>query len=510
MAAPEFQAQVAAIQKALEKSDFATAQTLVAELPKVQFNLQWDDRKVPNAEIRRLFGTAREAAIIAWRDAVPTLKPTLAPTGQMKVSFEPTLASDPDTGAPAGMVVFTADKSPRVSAAIALQRGNPLETTQPIDVYNNTLNAIGRYFGLAKNLAPNSALSTSVPGAPNRHGISHVERTAIKQNLLISDFLRKAVVDKTPVKFQQASAQIGPDRFEGEALQGDTLEFAVEIKNQGNGPLTYRVEGDCGCMVVTPPGSIPAQGKLEVNVTLDTKEFTTETTRNLRIYTNDPVEPVRVVPVTLNVKPRFRFLAPGGHSRNIAETGSTFDVFLAMPEGGEFNVRAARLSGLEGKVTYEKWEGTLPDPDRGEGPAKRKGYKFRLQVPSTLPSGRAMVGLNIVTDSLEFPTLSYTATVQKGAVATPEELFLGDIGKLKKSATFLVTKPGSVLKVLSATIDARTLKATILPGRNESEVKIRVDYDGTAPAGELSATVTLKLDDPKQPQLLVPILANVR
>lgn len=510
MAAPEFQAQVGAIQKALEKSDFATAQVLAAELPKLQFDLQWDDRKVASPEVRKQFAAARDTAVLAWRDAVPAMKATPAATGQMKISFEPTLAADPETGAPAGLVVFTAEKAPRVAAAIALQRGNPLETTQPVEVYNDTLHAIGRYFGLARNLAPNSALSDSIPGSPARHGLTHVERTAIKQNLLIVDFLRKAVADKTPVKFQQAAAQVGPDRFEGEALQGDTVEFAVEIKNQGTGPLAFRVEGDCGCMVVTPPGTVPAQGKLDVNVALDTKEFTSQTTRNLRVYTNDPTEPVRVIPVSLNVKPRFRFLTPGGNARNIAETGSTFDVFLALPEGGDFSVRAARLSGLEGKVTYERWEGTLPDPDRGEGPVKRKGYKFRLQVPSTLPSGRAMVGLNVVTDSLEFPTLTHTVTVQKGAVATPEELFLGDLGKLKKSASFMVTKPGSVMKVLSATIDARSLKATILPGRNEGEVKIRVDYDGTAPAGELSATVTLKLDDPKQPQLLVPILATVR
>lgn len=510
MAAPEFQAKVGAIQKALEKSDFATAQVLVAELPKTQFTLQWDDRKV-DAPIRKLFAGARDAAVIAWRDAVPSIKSTIAATGgDLKISFEPTLADDPETGTPAGIYVFASDKAPRISAAIALQRGNPLETSQAVDIYNDVLNAIGRYYGLAKNVAPGSALSAAIPGAVNRHGLAYVERTAIKQNILISDFLRKAVADKTPVKFQHAIGEVGPDRFQGEALQGDTIDFDIEIVNKGTGPLAYRVEGDCGCIVASPPGTIPAQSKMDVHVNLDTKEFTTITTRNIRVYTNDPTEPVRVIPVSLDVKPRFRFLTPGGNARNIAENGTTFDVFLAIPEGGEFSVRAARLSGIDGKVAFEKWEGTLPDPDRGEGPVKRKGYKFRLQVPPNLPSGRAMVGLNVVTDSLEFPTLSHTITVQKGAVATPEELFLGDLGKLKKSATFLVTKPGAALKIVSVSIDAKSLKATVLPGRNENEAKIRVEYDGTAPAGELSATVTLKLADPKQPELLVPILATVR
>lgn len=518
LAAPEFQAQVGEVLKALEKSDFVTAKKLADTLlPKIEPTLLWDDRKVEKST-RTFFAAARDQAILSWRDAIPAIKPKVSAAGtvgapaspDLKISFEPILAPDPETGAAAGIFLLPGDNAPRVTAALGLQRGKPLETSQPVDIYNDVLMAMGRYYGIAPNVAPGGALTPSVVGAVNRHGLAAVERIAIRQNMLVLDFLHKAIANKTPVKYQRASAEVTPSSFQGDAIQGDMLDLEVEISNRGDGPLSYRVEGDCGCMVATPPGTVPAQSKLSVKVNLDTKEFTTITTRNLRVYTNDPAEPVRVIPVSLNVKPRYRFLVPGGNARNLAETGNTVEVFLALPEGGEFNVRGAKLSGIEGKVAFAPWEGTLPDPERGEAATKRKGFRFTLQIPSTLPSGRAMVGLNVVTDSLEFPTLSHAITVQKGAVATPEELYFGDLGKLKKSATILVTRPGAALKVLSATIDARSLKATVLPGRNENEVKVRVDYDGSAPSGDLSATITLKLDDPKQPQLLVPIVAVVR
>lgn len=517
LSASEFQTQVGEVLKALEKGDFAAAKSLTAALPKLEPTLVWDDRKVA-AATRPAFAAACTQAILAWRDAVPSIKPKVSPSGtaaaiaaDIKVSFEPTLAADPNTNAPAGIFLLASDRAPRFTAAYGLQRGEPLETSQPVDIYNDVLMTIGRYYGIAPNVAPGGALSPAIPGAVNRHGLSVVERTAIRQNVLILDFIQKAIENKTPVKFQQSSAEIGPGSFEGEALQGEMLDLEVEIANHGNGPLAYRLEGDCGCMVATPPGSVPAQGKVSVKVNLDTKEFTTVTTRNVRVYTNDPKEPVRVIPVSLNVKPRYRFLVPGGEARNIAETGTDIDVYLVMPEGGEFNVRAARLAGVDGKVTFEKWEGMLPDPARGEPETKRKGYRFKLQVPKTLPSGRAMLGLSVATDSLDFPAINHMLTLQKGAVATPEELFFGDLAKLKKSATILVTRPGSApLKILSATTDARSLKAVVLPGRNDTEAKIRVEYDGTAPSGDLSATITLKLDDPKQPELLIPITATVR
>ncbi|MGV3613715.1 MAG: hypothetical protein ACO1SV_00150 [Fimbriimonas sp.] len=508
MVGPEFQAQVLAVSRAMEKGDWTAAATLADALPKANFTMVWDDRKV-DPETRAKLVQQRDFAIRAWRDALPG-KTTFGPTGDVRISFDTVLAPDPETNAPAGVYVFQGLKKPRTEAVIALKRGAPIVFSQPTDVYNDVLLAVGSYLGVARNLGSGGAMTAARPGNADRHGLAFTERLAVRRNLEVAEALRKAIRERTPVSFQPSEAKVSPDRFEGDAVQGDHLELEVEIVNQGAGPLNYRIEGDCGCIVTQPPGTVPARGKTTIPVGLDTREFTTITTRNLRVYTNDPKEPVRVIPVSLNVKPKYRFLVPGGNARNIADGGTSFDVFLALAEGSEFGIRGAQLSGVQGEVKYEKWEGVLPDPERGEGETKRKGYRFRLKVPTTLPTGRSMVGLNISTDSLEFPSLSHTLTVQKGTVAVPEELFLGELGKTPKRATFVVLRPGTPLKILSATTDARSLKITILPGRNPNEAKIQVDYDGSAPNGEYSATVTLKLDDPKQPELLVPVTATVR
>jgi hypothetical protein len=227
------------------------------------------------------------------------------------------------------------------------------------------------------------------------------------------------------------------------------------------------------------------------------------------VYTNDPREPVRLIPVTLNVVPRFRFLIPGGPARNVAESRE-FEVYLALAEGTDIGIRNVQLSGVDGEAKYEKWEGDLADPERGEPARPRKGYKFHVKVAENLPPGRAMLGLNIATDSVEFPILSLPMTVQRGVVATPDDLYLGELSAVPKRTSVTVSRPGTVLKVLSATIDAKSITVKVVPGRDASEQRIEVVYDGSAPSGDLSATITVKLDDPKQPQLLIPVSGVVR
>ena len=510
MVAPEFQAQVMSVQRALEKGDFPKAAKLASVLPKMNFAVQWDERKVDGSS-RVKFQEARNQAIAQWRDAIPGIpNPKIGPTGDIKFSFEPNLAHDPETGAPASVVMFFGNTAPALESVIGIKRGAPTVYAQPDDVFNDVSMSLGTYFGVAKDVAPGSPMSLSIPGQPGRHGMTFPVRVAARQNMKVVAFLRKAIEEKKRVRAVQADVFMDPDRFEGEAVQGLRMDVSVQLTNRGDGVMSYRVEGDCGCIVANPPGTIAPRSSALVEVTLDTREFTTVTTRRLRVYTNDPKEPVREIPVSLNVVPRYRFLVPGGTARDITENGGKFDVFLAFAEGRGFSVDKATLSGIEGKVETEPWEGELPDPERGEPARKRKGYRFRIQIPKTQTPGRALVGLNLATDSLDYPTLSHQLTVQNGVAAAPNELFLGEIAKIPKRSFVIVNKPGAALKILSATTDARSLKVTVLPGRDPSEKKLQIDYDGSAPTGDFSATVILRFDDPKQPELLIPIMAVVR
>jgi hypothetical protein len=287
------------------------------------------------------------------------------------------------------------------------------------------------------------------------------------------------------------------------------MDISLQLTNRGTGPLSYRVEGDCGCMVSSPPGEVAPNATSLIKVSLDTKDFLTRASKVLRVYTNDPKAPVQQVPVELDVTPRYRFLIPGGNAVNLEE-GREFDIFLAVAPENPMKIRAVRLNGLEGKVEYQEWTGVMADPELGGPEKERKGYKLHVSLSDAVPPGRSLVGLDVATDSAQFPILSHTLSVQKGILVTPEELFMGELTKRPKRATLTMSRPGKPLVVEAASIDARTLRVTTEAGRTPSEVKVHVDYDGTAPSGDLFATITLRLKDENQSVIKIPVTATVR
>lgn len=512
LCSPEFQNQVLGVERALAKADYTKAAELAKALPKLEFVMQWDDRKVP-AKFRAQYRMARDRAVQLYSGEyrVKCLRVPSAPSGaDLKISFEPVLADDPDTGQPSGAVFFDSIKRPRIEGVIGLNRGNPAQISSVVDVYNDTLFLLGTYYGMAKNTAPSSSMTPGIAGHSTAHGFSAVERVAIKQNLNIIGFLHKAIKEKHPVVAEKPDLFLDPASFEGDVIQGEVVELPIQITNRGRGRLSYRIEGDCGCILPGPPDEILPESSRVVKIGFDTKEYSVRTKRTVRIYTNDLTRPVVEIPVDLNIAPRYRFLTPGGTARNL-DDGNAFDVYMVMaPNSEDMGIRDARVTGVDAKVTYEPWEGSLPDPERGEPDRPRKGYKFHVTVNEPIPPGRSLIGLDVATKSIEFPSLTNPMSIQRGVVAMPEELFMGELTKLPKKATVVVTRPGRELKVISATVSAQSMKVQVIPGKTPSEVRVQVQYDGSAPKGDLFATVTLKLDDAKQPTLMIPVSATVR
>lgn len=513
MVSSEFQSQVLTVETALSRGEFARAATLAKALPRLNFQMVWDDRKVP-ATYKDLYLESRDRALALFRRefrAQIKVVPPSKSASDLKIGFEAELATDLDSGLPAGVVTFDSTARPRIEGVIGLKRGKPLDNSTQVEVHNDVLYTLGAYFGLAKNVTPNTIMSPSIAGiTPMPHGFGPEEKVALRQNLRVIDFLNKAIKEKKRVVVATSDVFMDPQAYEGEAIQGETVDVSVQLTNRGAGKLAYRIEGDCGCVVSSPPGTIDGNSTKVIPVSVDTKEFVTRTNRTLRVYTNDPKQPVQTLPITLRVVPRYRFLSPGGSAKNL-DDGRSFDVFLALAEGSQdLGVRETRTSGLPAKVTYEKWEGVLPDPERGEADKPRKGYRFHIEMEGDVPPGRNLIGLDVATNSIEFPVLTFPMSVQSGVVAMPEELYMGELAKLPKKATVVLTRPGRPLKVKSATVDAKLLSVKVVPSKNDWEVRLEVTYLGDAPSGELFANVTVLLDDAKQPKVIIPVTATVR
>jgi hypothetical protein len=187
---------------------------------------------------------------------------------------------------------------------------------------------------------------------------------------------------------------------------------------------------------------------------------------------------------------------------------NTIDVLMTVPAGSKIKPNQFDWSGAHDKVTMEPWTGTAPDPDMNEPAKPRQGYVFHIKLADKQIDGRTSGTLHIVTDDEGVPELTYTVYIQKGIVASPSEVFLGEMTTVTRG-TFLISRRGKPFKITGVELGTKSLKATITPIPDGSEYRIDLIYDGSASKGDFVAQIKVKTDDPAQPALDITVRGTV-
>jgi hypothetical protein len=269
------------------------------------------------------------------------------------------------------------------------------------------------------------------------------------------------------------------------------------------------VRPECGCVTGQQVYNVPAGKSQRVELQFDSTDFMGKLLRKIYVVSNDPEKPTREIDVTTTVVPTYRFLTPDGPVIVAGDKQGVGELYLTFNDIEPFSIKDIQTAGPSGDVAWEDWSGSLPDPAMNEAPRTRKGYKLTVTVPSKLPPGRSPMTIFVTTESPDYPVLQTEIYVQKGIVAIPDELYLGEMSG-PKTGKFVVSRPGKNYKILGATSSSPNLKVTIKPGENGQEWICEVAYDGKSSFGEFNQTITLRTDDPKQPTVKVPVLGNVQ
>lgn len=513
---PSFQATVLSVEQALQGGDFATAAERLRLLPTASITVEWDDSNAPSA-YRDLYKKSGDAAMAMYKHLFPFLSFQSAKAGQanpdIKISFEPVLAKPPGSNLPASHVGFWSEDpaAPRLDFVIGLSRGAPLKASQETDVYDDVAYCLGMYFGLADAAFESSSMDPSDLPRLTRTGVSGTETSAVRRNMQVVEYLEDAVKNHARLLAVQPSLFLDPLVINSQAVQGDQMEFNVQLSNHGDGPLAFNLFPDCGCTIVTPPGVIQPKAMRLVNIAVDTAAFITGTTKHVAVYTNDPHNPVSVITLNIKIQPRYRILVPLGDTFNIPDGGMKFPLYLIPAKGTTLDPVSATITGpLDAKVKFSPWQGFLPDPEMNEGPKARKGFKFEIDIRGDIPTGRRQATLQIFTANADFPDIAYSINAQKGIVALPDNVQMGSVGAVPKSVRFEVTRPGPPFKILGITSNSRNIEANVVPGTGPNTYTIEVSYNGKAHSGELLAAVRVKTSDPKQPVIDVSVQAIVQ
>ncbi len=507
----EYQATAYRLASALEAGRWDEATRLADRLPKPRFALTWDDRSVPERD-RAAFARARDRALSDWRRQLASVEPTLGPGKDVRVGFQPELPPGPGEPIPAGAVAFTSDdpSEPRLDVLVALHRESGRLPIDSVQVQNEVSYAVGAYLGLARTPRGASVMSRTDLLQNLEHRVSPAEALLARETLRVADALRTAARTKTRLSLARPEAFVDPQGLRLDPVpQGDVVQTSIQVTNRGKGPLAFRVTPDCACFTIRhTPVVQPGQTGL-VQVFIDTGEFPGPFDKALYLYSNDPDQPVRRIRVQTRVVPAYRFLRDGEGPVVLGEAGGKVDVYFAIDPARPIRVLSASTSGVSAIFEQSDWSGVRPDPELGEGPVERKGQRFSLLIGPRVVSGRSAVTLSLKTDSTLFPTLHFTVPVQRGIVALPQAVNLGQQADKARPAWFLVSRPGRPFRILKVESDTEFLLPEVAPFRGgDYRVTLRIKPD--APAGSLDAKVTVTTDDPEQPTLVVPVTGVLR
>jgi hypothetical protein len=508
-----FQRTSLAVQQLLEKGEFPAAQKLARKLPHRSFKIEWDDSGVPAAR-KSEFGIARDSAITAWKALLPDLKVELARKGDIKIDFVPSLPPNADSPGPAGAVFFYSDapEEPRLESVIALVRGEKKLSITPREVRNEVLFSIGSYLGLERMPRLGSAMDRREHLYDVDNRVLAFTANLAKQTLAVTDRIDQAIAKKRKLIPARPQIFVEPRKLtHGEVVQGDRVEFTCSITNRGNCPLRYRVVQDCGCIGIVSGTELDAGQTTMVRLVADTTEYPQGLDKTVFIYSNDPDEPSIQIPVHIDVTPKFRFLRRSNAPIElVTDQGLKLDVYLVLNDKSPLKPLKARIDGIAGVTEMVPWEGEIPDHELNEPSKHRKGYMITILAGPEVPPGRIPMTLAVDTDDKLFSSIRTTIYVQKGIVALPPSVYLGEMGKEPSTATFLVTRPGTKFKIQRIESGHPCLSATYELARDDWEYRVTIHYNGKADFGNLAGVLKVYTDDPKQPVIQVPVTGVVR
>lgn len=506
-----FHEAVLAVEVAMGQGDFPKATRLMKALPSLKATVTWDDANVP-ADMRGSYAEARDSAIQSWKTSGLPIEFKFAPKGQLVFRFDKVLP-DTELGIPAGAGhMFSYDiAEPRLQTVIGMNRGKPQNKALPSEISNEVSYAISAYFGLERSLVANGARFRTDMPSNGRMPVTPGDVFLVTRLMRVVDALEKGISKKQ--KFESKKPKLFLEMSEvtqPPVTQGDAQSFSLTVTNNGDSPLTLWVEPDCACLAPNAPNVIEPGKSGLIKVGVNTVDFLGKLRKWLYVYSNDVDFPFRQIPVDVDIRPLFRLVNEGPQVIQMGDNGAEAEFLFWTDDMEKVKPGEARLSGLQGEVTMEPWEGEAADPELGEGKKMRKGMKFKVKLAPRAIFGRVPTTLTIATNHPMFPVMRANIQVQKGVVALPERVYLGEIPRSTTLATFMLSRPETNFKIKKISTDSPYVTVTARPVKGEWEYRIDITIDGKVDIGFFNANILIQTDDPSQPEIVVPIEATVR
>ncbi len=284
----------------------------------------------------------------------------------------------------------------------------------------------------------------------------------------------------------------------GAVEEGTVAKFHFTVTNRGQADLVIsQVKPSCGCTAAHWDRLVPPGKEGVIDAEIKTTNFRGPIQKHVTVFSNDPQRPELELNTTTTVLPQVQ-VDPGVVALLSVDDQPVSHVFTLERRGG----RPMRLLQVVCAQPYVRLEMTrLP----GEG-----RYELKTTVTENAPWGRSAIPVLIRTDIEEATNLNLTLIVDRGIITTPPLVYFNlPSGKLPEppKATVSLQRQKGAFHVKTVTVDDPNVRASVVVVHEGQEYQVTVSYVGRWEPGRMQSTVTVTTDDPKQPEINIPVQA---
>jgi hypothetical protein len=455
---------------------------------------------------------AVQAAVASWNDALKgahKLELSDNPeAADFTIDFVPTATENTDGYAHPGCAGLDVSAAPNASRKGRLQVATAVPGMLNSQHSKESLThlvarGIGGYFGLASSSAVDSLMgpdthNDKVVCAPAAADVDTIAQIDAYRAIVMEAIQAK----KAPsIEFAQLTFT-ETKKNAGECWRGETLTYEFEYRNNGKSPLEIEAKPSCGCTVAKFDKVVAPGGTGKLVATLKTTGFKGNIGKTIDVFANTPGGGKVALSIAGYAKPTYEILPAEPLVFSIDDNDRSKRELTIRP----LESASTKILSVQSQLKYVT--ATLePASD-----AKGTFYKVHLDFAPETPRGRLGMALRVVTDSKREPEVSLPVTFEKGIYAMPPTMFVGVINaetKFPIKRTLSVMRKDRSFKVTGVTVNDPDVSALVETIKEGHEYRVTMECKGTWAPGTVNRKMKIKTDDPNQPEIEVPVLANV-
>ena len=298
------------------------------------------------------------------------------------------------------------------------------------------------------------------------------------------------------VALAQPKISFSQDVFDfGDINQGEVVKKTITIKNVGSEKLEIlKVAPSCGCTVSTLKKDVLlAQEETSLDVEFDSKGFSGNKVKTVRIYTNDPANQTKLLTLKGNILAEVNVDPPRIYFGDIYPESSDKS---AYEKEVVVRVRADAKATLGDVKSRSKWISYVVNAES----EKEKTISIRLDPKITLGEFRDRLVIEVNNSDQKTVNLPIYASVKRNMTVTPQVLSFGmiDDDRLRTKILTVTNHGNGGVKFLEAKTDYDGLTARLdssaSSSANNSDLLIEVTLDPKNLKKDLKTTIALLIE----------------